>query len=159
MGRPRAFQRLGRDVQAVIDAAPSLAAAARQLGVDRSTLTRWFDSGKATRPGAAAKRPVKRTAPAADPGVSALPRDPDAWATWVRQTYILDPSESAVLDLAAMALQIAHDPDTAAAVKLQAAGRFTALRRELALPQLDEETKSNGIHSTANIRQWPRSAS
>ena len=37
------------DVQAVIDAAQDLTVAAKRLGVDRSTITRWVQTGKVTK--------------------------------------------------------------------------------------------------------------
>ncbi|MBA3884283.1 MAG: hypothetical protein H0X67_00970 [Acidobacteria bacterium] len=75
MGRPRVLQQLGRDaVAAALREAGSVASAARRLGVDRSSLTRWLQAGRVARPA------VPSPAVALEPGRVPLSwiADPDA---------------------------------------------------------------------------------
>jgi hypothetical protein len=144
----------------VIAASSSVSAAAKQLGVDRSTVHRWIAAGKVPRPGS--KRPPQRAStPAADGEPSApapsLGTPADEWATWARQTYLLDATEEVLVGLAVEALRLAHDPGAKPADRLAATARFQALVRQLDFE--DEEQKTHGETATrhpGDVRQWPR---
>jgi hypothetical protein len=115
----------------VIAAAPSLSAAAKQLGVDRSTIHRWIESGKV-------KLPARRKKPGAK--VSAPPSpttSPDAWAAWVRETYELDSTGKVLVDLSVSALLMANDVTASRKDKLSAMGRFQQLVKQLNLEGAD----------------------
>jgi IS30 family transposase len=95
---------------------------AKQLGVNKSTVTRWMKAGKLSR------APVKRPQVAFRPG-----QTPAEWAKAVRESYDLDPTDDQLVTLAESALRVSLDPLVAAQVQLAAAGRFQALVRQLAL--------------------------
>lgn len=92
---------------------------AQRLGVAKSTVTRWIAAGKLTR-----RAPVPLPSGA---------QSPAAWAASVRSDYALDASDSQLVTLAQRALELALDPTVAPPVQLNAAGRFQALVRQLAL--------------------------
>jgi excisionase family DNA binding protein len=89
MGKASHKLRALGDVAKVIAAAPSVSAAAKQLGVNRSTIHRWIEAGVAGRPSTRRRR---------RPGHKA-PTSPDAWVRWVRRTYDLSPTEITLLAL------------------------------------------------------------
>jgi hypothetical protein len=131
--------------------APSLGAAARALGVNRSTVFRWVRDGKVQAPGG--KR--RRDPPAADVVAAvAGPQSPAAWAASTREAFALTGTEAALLDLAVDALTLARDPAMAPAIRLSAAGRFQQLVRQLNF----EEVPDDGEATTDRTgrRPWPR---
>jgi hypothetical protein len=134
------------NVAGIIAAAPSIQAAARQLGVDRSTVHRWIASGKAPRPSV-------RLRPSLSGGAG--PRQsPEAWARVVRRAYALSATESALLDLAVRALAMARDDSAKAETRLAAMGRYQQLVRQLNLESEDRgETETE---AQAQVRPWPR---
>ncbi len=132
------------DVGAVISSAKSLTDAARQLGVDRSTIHRWIVAGKAPKPGG-------RSTPLTAAGSR---QAPETWARAVRRAYQLDVTEQALVDLATRALTLARDEKTTPAARLAAMGRFQAL-----VKQLNLEFPANGeaqAPNTSIVRTWPR---
>lgn len=114
------------DVATIIAAAPSLTAAARQLGVDRSTIHRWIESGKAKRPGRAPRKRRLTKPPRAG-------QSPAAWARWVRRSYEIDGTDQVLLDLAVQALKLARDVKEPPAVCLAAMARYQMLIKQLNL--------------------------
>lgn len=133
MGKPRRWNRLDPDaVLAVIRSAPSTSAAARELGVDRTTVYRWQVGGKVPKPGTQAPR--RRVAPAggiADPA-PAVPDAPGAaWAARVRGLFEFSSTEDAMVSLASEALDLARDVGQSPSVRLAAAKGFAALVRQL----------------------------
>jgi transposase-like protein len=133
------------DVAGVVAAAPSLSAAARQLGVNRSSLHRWMANGKVPRP---ASRP--RGTPATDAGCS-----PEHWAVAVRQAYELTATEQRLVDLAVEALTMARDAAKPETVRLAAMGRYQRLVQQLNLETLNGATES-AIEDAAGGGSWPR---
>lgn len=129
MKRSHKLKAMG-DVQSVIDRSPDLSAAARELGVDRSTITRWLQRGKIT------ARPevplVEGKTPPAAPTVTTW----SEWAPAVKDAYDLSPTDLQLVTVAAMALEIAYDPtEEKAIVRLAAMARFAALVKQLNLQQ------------------------
>lgn len=120
MKRSYKFKALG-DVQSVVSSAPSLDEAARRLGVNRSTLTRWLQSGKVKRP-----QPKEGVAAGATAGQS-----PDEWAQRVRELGEMDPTRSTLLDLAVEALRMSRDVECRPETRLSAMGRYQQLVRQL----------------------------
>jgi hypothetical protein len=120
------FRTLGTEAKRVVAAAPSLAAAARQLDVDVTTLHRWFREGKLTRPTPRPRRPLPPV-PVAAPGALS----PASWATAIRNTYELTVTESVLLDCAVDALHMARDTTLKPADRLSASGRFGRLIQQL----------------------------
>jgi transposase-like protein len=143
MGKPFKFRRLG-NIHERVAAAGSIAAAARELGVDRSTVFRWIKSGAVHPPG-------RRRPPITTPTPDQPPAD---WVTAVRERYELSETEQVMADLAAGALSIARDEAQPAVVRLQAMARFAAL-----VKQLDFESEdASGEAETSTITTWPRRA-
>ena len=117
------------DVQAVINRTPDLTAAARELGVDRSTITRWLQTGKIqAKPGVSL-----REGKVAPPPPTA--EDWTSWAGAVRDAYTLSPTDLQLVSLAEMALQLAYASADKPVVQLQAMARYAALVRQLNLQQ------------------------
>lgn len=109
------------NVAEVIAKAPSVAAAARKLGVDRSTIHRWMEAGKAPRPAAQRTRSEDAAKPC---------ETPEAWASRVKRSTDLDDTGQVLLDLAVRALTLARtekDPR----IQLAAMGRYQLLVRQL----------------------------
>lgn len=122
MKRTHKFQSLG-DVQGVLDAAGQIASAAKQLGVERSTLYRWIKAGKLKAPAGTHAGEIP------PPGQD---QSPEEWAAHVRETAALDGTGLALLSLAARALTMAQNepkPET----QLSAMARFQQLVRQLSL--------------------------
>lgn len=124
------------DVQVVINRTPDLTAAARELGVDRSTITRWLQTGKITAKTGAALREGKTAPP------PPTPADWREWAAAVRDAYTLSATDHQLVALAEMALQLAHSSDDKPMVHLAAMARFAALVRQLNLQQAAPVTSS-----------------
>jgi hypothetical protein len=125
VGRPHALRRLP-DVVLTFAHAPSIAAAARELGIDYTTAHRWVRARKVPRPGSPWPAAV------AAPGCSPRDESPGSdWTTAVRAAYVLDVIHAPLLALADTALQLARDPRLEVSVRLQAAARFQALVRQL----------------------------
>ena len=112
------------DVQTVVNVAPSLDAAAKQLGINRSTLTRWMQQGKITRPASLPARP--------DVSV-VVPPTAEGWKESVLAGHVLSATEQTLVDVADGALRLAKHPETPAFTRLAAMGRFAALVRQLNL--------------------------
>lgn len=113
------------DVQSVVDAAPTLDEAARRLGINRSTLTRWLQTGKVQRPGGKPLQPPASSIP--------VPDTPNRWAESVRAAYTLSETEQQLVMLADRALRMAHDPATGGFTRLSSMARFQALVKQLNL--------------------------
>lgn len=116
------------DVQAVIDRTADLTAAARELGVDRSTITRWMQAGKIKAKPQVELREGKTPPP---------PPTATSWAEWapaVRDAYVLSPTDTQLVALAEKALALVYDEDKAV-VQLMAMARFAALVKQLNLQQ------------------------
>jgi hypothetical protein len=132
MGRARQLTRLGRDrVLAVIKAAPSQAAAARELGVHESTVSRW--AKRHGGPRRAPARPQETRTGAAEGAVAALPTDAASWARGVREAYALDDTEGAALLLAEQMLAVALDAGRPVSERVGAVKAWQSLVKQLNL--------------------------
>jgi len=118
------------DVQATIDSSRTLDEAAGRLGVNRSTLTRWLQTGKVKRPASFAQVELKE-GKATPPAPTAT--DWRGWAEAVRDAYVLSPTDHQLVALAARALELAYDVDTKPVVQLMSMARFAALVKQLNL--------------------------
>lgn len=139
------------NVAAVVQASPSRAAAARTLGVDRSTLHRWITAGKVPAPGVAPRRPRDGSGARGRAGV----RTPEAWARSVRARYALSPEEAQLLEAATIARTMLADPARDDRIRLAAAAEFRRLLAALQLP-IEEEDTTHGETEAADGRCWPR---
>lgn len=116
------------DVQSVVSRSATLAEAAKTLGVDRSTLTRWLQAGKVQR---GRQHPAPDTPAARDIPV---PPNPVSWAETVRTTYVLTDTDKKLVDLAERMLTLAEaDGDGSPLVKITATGRFQQIVKQLNL--------------------------
>jgi hypothetical protein len=146
-------------ISAVVSAAPSLVAAAKQLGVDRTTLHRWIAAGKVKRRQDGGKRPRDRATanrPARRGG--SLP-PAAAWARRIRGMYDLSVTELALVALGERMLAKAHDDSLRTETQIAASARWQSIVKQL---NLEEEAESDGqVEDTvgSNIRPWPRRVS
>ncbi len=102
---------------------------------------RRLERGSVARSGRAAKvRPKKRAARAK----ASASRSPAGWARWIRRRYELDASEDVLVDLAVLALRLSQGQGEDARTRLQAAGRFQSLLRQLGLEAAEEEEARRG---------------
>ncbi len=102
---------------------------------------RRLKRGSVPRSGRPAKAPPKKRAASAK---ASAPRSPESWARWVRRRYELDASEDVLLSLAVDALRLSREEGQDARVRLQAAGRFQSLLRQLGLEAAEEEGTRRG---------------
>jgi hypothetical protein len=134
------FRVLG-NVESIVAAAPSVAAAARQLGVDRSTVHRWISAGRVEQPSRRRRK------------VAGEPTQPPAsWAATIRLAYELSPTEDTLVDLAAQALSLTRDATAKPETRLAAMGRFQMIVRQLHLEEPDGEAQK----SKEPVQHWPR---
>lgn len=136
--RTHKFGALG-DVAAVVAESKSLTHAARKLGINRSTLHRWIESGKV-------KVPDKTRARA---GAEQPPEDlaPEHWAEWVRKNFELSATDLQLVDLARIALVQARDEQGQPNVRLNAMGRFQNIVKQL---NLDDEGSRQATEVSRN---------
>jgi transposase-like protein len=111
------------DIAPIVAAAPSMAEAARLLGVHKSSVSRWVKLGIVPKPTSGRGR-----APASPP-----PESPVAWAGSVRRDYDLTANEQVLVDLATATLTLAQDMRARPADRLSAMGRFQSITRQLGL--------------------------
>lgn len=149
MKRTHKFQSLG-DVQVVLNAAGNIAVAAKQLGVERSTLYRWIKAGKLTAP--AGTQAGQIPAPGAE-------QTPEIWAAAVRETAALDGTGLALLTLARRALTMSKDEEDPK-TRLSAMARFQQLVKQLSLrvavPAAVEPSKMRAASAARPHRADPR---
>jgi hypothetical protein len=138
-----------RNVSATIAASPSVSAAAKALGVDRSTVTRWIATGKVSRPGGR-----QRAAQGASEPV-ALPVSADAWAADIRERYALTSTENTLVELGAAALTLALDPKQKPSDRAAASREFRSCVHHL---NLEAEPNGEAETSADNVRAFPRPA-
>lgn len=99
---------------------------AERIGVHRSSVTRWMATGKLPRTDG--EPSTRQRTLRGKPG-----QTPEAWAATVRQEYALDATDEQLVSLAEDALAMSRDKTLLANVRLNAAGRYQALVRQLAL--------------------------
>jgi hypothetical protein len=122
MNRTRKWKYMAQEAGRLAELGFSSGAIAQRLGVRPSTVRRWMAAGKL--------RDTRHTPRGAAPVVAA------SWASWapaVRAAYALDVSDDQLVTLAEAALMVAHDLTQSPIVRLNAAGRFQALIKQLAL--------------------------
>ena len=142
------FRRIGKDAAEVLASSPSQSAAARRLGVDRSTLHRWLVAGKVQRPPRREKRATEAT-----PAAEMTDQTPEQWAATLRADYLFSSTEEVLVDLGAVTLRLSKDERLSPSERLAAVGRFQQLIKQLHLEAAEdgEETKTRG-----DVRPWPR---
>jgi transposase-like protein len=133
------------DVRPIVQAASSVSAAAKRLGVSRVTVYDWIKRGLVPRP---AGRKPRRPADDTNPGV--LPATAAAWAADVRQRYDLTATEAMLVRLAEEVLGVALDATQKPTERIAAAGRFQTLVKQLNLEVEDGEVE------TGDVRAFPR---
>ncbi len=110
------------EVQAAVASTRSLRAAARQLGVSPSSVSRLVQSGKVTKP-AVRPRPVAELPSSSN----------ESFEVWARHTFDLTRAEDQLVSLAQQALDLARTGETPA-IQLAAMKEFRALLKDLSLP-------------------------
>jgi hypothetical protein len=101
---------------------------ATRLGVNRSSVTRWMASGKLESTRDRTARPDGSLKPPPRP-----PKTPSEWAADVRATYDLDATDDQLVTVAEGALTLSLDEKASPQVRLQSAGRFQSIVKQLAL--------------------------
>src|SRR5262245_16210298 len=124
------WKALTDDVRQVMATSPSLGAAAARLGVDKSTIFRWVKAGKLPAPSGGRRHEVAVADAVSGPQTAA------EWAQAARETFLLTPTESALVDLGEATLALAKDQTQKVEVRLAAAARFQQITRQL---NLDDE--------------------
>lgn len=128
MKRTHKLRAMG-DAVDVIANAKTAAEACERLGIDKSTLFRWTKAGKVPAVGSA--RAGRTDAATTEPVPSG---DADAWAATVKkQNPDMSPTDLQLLELARLALSMAHKVSPWDAPRLAAMTRFQALVKQLNL--------------------------
>jgi hypothetical protein len=149
MRRTHKLRQLKQDeIVQVLAGAPTVAAAAKALGVSRDSMHRWIREGRAPRPGGGVKASVLALA------TTSRRRSPAAWTRAVRQRYELTVTEEALVDMAAEAMRLAQDQKVGPEVRLRAVARFQAVIRQLNFEVPDGEVEK----TPGTVRPWPRTA-
>lgn len=126
MKRTRKWQFIGQEAQRLAGLGMSDSDIGRKLGVRQSTVSRWRQSGKITRPAGA-----KPKAPGQERGAD--PKAPAQWAASVRADYALDATDEQLVTAGQQALELAYNMAETPATRLNAMGRFQAIVKQLAL--------------------------
>lgn len=102
----------------------------QRLGVNKTTVNRWISAGKLT-----LVRPEKDVRPTSAQATAAIRarQTPPQWAASVRGEFDLNVTDDQLVTLAETALTMSTDPTAPAHVRMNAAGRFQAIVRQLAL--------------------------
>lgn len=102
---------------------------AARLGVSKSTVTRWMSGGKirSTKAGYVRQRPVGHAQ------TPIPPKTPREWSIDIRNSFDLDATDDQLVTIAESALAMSLDVTATPQVRLQAAGRFQAVVKQLAL--------------------------
>lgn len=114
-------------IEAAIRGSKSLSEAARKLGVNKSSVSRW------ARLMGPSNNVVSMPLTVEDEPPAEARTDAEAWAEWIRERYELTASEEQLLGLAVLALRMAHDEEQPATVRVQSMGRFQQLLKQLDL--------------------------
>jgi excisionase family DNA binding protein len=121
--RTRKWVYVGQEAQRLASLGMTHRELASKLGVQKSTITRWFASGKLTR-----ARPRRQVGDALQ-----APKAPAEWAAAIRKDYALDPSDDQLVTLAQQALEFAYNDALSPATRSQARRDFQNLVKQLAL--------------------------
>jgi len=113
----------------------------KRLEVNKSTVTRWMATGKLKRTRGQAAIPPTVDAP--------IGRTPSEWSKSVRAEYSLDHTDDQLVTLAETALELSLNNTVAPHVRMNAAGRFQALVRQLALVARGGESEEHPPSSSA----------
>jgi hypothetical protein len=145
------FRACSGDAAEVMASAASVTAAAKALGVDRSTVHRWIRAQKIPPPGGSRRRHVQQMGITAEGiGSKNLPA-PEGWAASVRAAYALSTTEAALVTMADVALALAGDVALKPADRLSAMARFARL-----VQQLDLEVPGGEVETIVHPRPaWP----
>ena len=122
MGRPFKKRQKG-NVAPVIAGSESMAAAARRLGVHRSTVLRWKRQGEG-RTAAVLEAERVEVEKGSD-------MEPGPWGEMFRKEHTLTSTELELVVLAERALKLAKDETQNPVTQLQAMARFQALVRQV----------------------------
>lgn len=99
---------------------------AERIGVNRSSVVRWMQSGKLPRTdGESTTRAARMQG---KPG-----QTPEEWAATIRQDYQLDATDEQLVALGQWCLEIAKDSNQKPAERFRATERWQAIVRQLAL--------------------------
>lgn len=146
MKRTRKWQFIGQEAQRLASLGMSDSDIGRKLGVRQSTVSRWRQSGKLTKPAAmkARQRPDMAT-----------PKSPGQWAAAVREDYALDATDEQLVAAGEQALALAHNMAETPATRLNAMGRFQSIVKQLSLGLSDRKAATAEPSPVAQSRPRP----
>lgn len=122
MSRTRKWVQVSQQATRLASIGASPLEIAQEIGVNKSTVTRWFKVGKLTR--------GQRT----DVLAPVLPRpSPAEWAASMRAEFALSASDEQLVTLGEQALLLTRDVTVKATVQLAAQRNFLAIDKALAL--------------------------
>ena len=125
MSRTRKWSMVAQEATRLAAIGASPLEIAEKIGVNKSTVTRWFAAGKLTR--ATGDQKPESFAPV-------LPRQsPAEWAKSMREEFALSASDEQLVTLGEQALSLTRDVTVSASVQLAAQRNFLAIDKALAL--------------------------
>jgi len=130
MKRTRKWAFIGQEAQRLAALGMSDSDIGRKLNVRQSTVSRWRQSGKLTKPAGA--KPRRQSAAV---GIQA----PAQWAASVREDYALDATDEQLVTAGEQALAVAYNMAETPATRLNAMGRFQSIVKQLALGLSDRK--------------------
>jgi hypothetical protein len=144
---------MAADVARAMSTAPNISAAARQVGVNRSTLYRLIKAGKIP-PLTGRRRPVVQSRPPASPD-----GDPsETWRQKVDKAYVFNATELELASMAERARTMAHNDALKPETQLAAMGRYQQLIRQLNLEDESDHGKATQPIPAARPNPWSKLA-
>lgn len=123
MKRTRKLQFVHQDAERCAALGMTAIEIADHLGLNRSTVGRWFKKGKLKKPDVALSE--KEQAPAR--------QSPADWARSMREGCVLDATDEQLVSLGESALSLSRDVTVSAQVQLSAGAQFRAIAKQLAI--------------------------
>lgn len=122
MKRTRKLAFVRQEAERLAALGQSPADIAKALAVNKSTVTRWFASGK-----------LKRPEPNALFVQAPARQSPADWARSMRDEFMLSSTDEQLVTLGEAALSLSRDVTVTAAVQLSASAQFRAIAKQLAI--------------------------
>jgi transposase len=151
MKRTRKLSFVRQEAERLAALGQSPADIAKALDVNKSTVTRWFASGKLKR---AEPNPLFVQAPAR--------QSPADWARSMREEFMLSSTDEQLVTLGEAALSLSRDVTASPVVQLSASASFRAIAKQLAIAtsrtaaKMPEQPKKAVNESPARVLKMTR---
>lgn len=122
MKRTRKLNFVRQDAERLAALNMSPAEIAKELDVNKSTVTRWFASGK-----------LKKPEPNALFSPAPARQSPADWAKSMREEFLLSSTDEQLVTLGEQALSLSRDVTVSSVVQLSASASFRAIAKQLAI--------------------------